>query len=89
MTSVDNALLAIGRACGSGAVIRDRDVRQSYAGDESEATPCVPEAVVRASSTKDVSEVMKAAFAHEVPVTPRGGGTGRVGAPFRFKVAWS
>jgi len=35
--------------------------------------------VVRVTSTADVSAVMKAAYEHEVPVTPRGGGTGRVG----------
>ena len=39
----------------------------------------MPEAVVRASSTAEVSAVMRAAYEHEVPVTPRGGGTGRVG----------
>ncbi len=52
---------------------------EGYAHDESEVEPCMPEAVVRASSTADVSAVMKAAYEHEIPVTPRGGGTGRVG----------
>jgi len=79
MSSVDSALLQIERACGSGSVIRDRAILEKYAHDESEANPCLPEAVVRASSTEEVSAVMKAAYAHEAPVTPRGGGTGRVG----------
>jgi glycolate oxidase len=79
MSSLDSALLAIERACGSGSVIRDETLLEGYAGDESETTPCVPEAVVRASNTQQVSEVMRAAFEHGVPVTPRGGGTGRVG----------
>ena len=79
MSSVDSALIEIERACGSGSVIRDASLLEGYAHDESEADPCMPEAVVRAKSTADVSAVMKAAFAHEVPVTPRGGGTGRVG----------
>jgi len=79
MASLDSALIAIERACGSGSVVRDPSLLEGYAQDESEAEPCMPEAVVRASSTADVSAVMKAAYAHEVPVTPRGGGTGRVG----------
>jgi glycolate oxidase len=79
MSSLEAALIAIEQACGSGSVIRDPSVLEGYAHDESEATPCMPEAVVRATSTADVSAVMKAAYQHEVPVTPRGGGTGRVG----------
>jgi glycolate oxidase len=79
MSSLDSALIAIERACGSGSVIRDPSMLESYAQDESEVEPCMPEAVVRASSTADVSAVMKAAYEHAIPVTPRGGGTGRVG----------
>lgn len=79
MSSVDDALIAIERACGSGSVIRDPSLLEGYAHDESEAEACMPEAVVRVSSTAEVSAVMKAAYEHEVPVTPRGGGTGRVG----------
>lgn len=79
MSSVERALIAIEQACGSGSVIRDSSVLETYAHDESEAEACMPEAVVRVTSTADVSAVMKAAYEHEVPVTPRGGGTGRVG----------
>jgi len=79
MSSLDSALTAIERACGSGSVIRDPSLLEGYAHDESEVEPCMPEAVVRATSTADVSAIMKAAYEHEVPVTPRGGGTGRVG----------
>jgi len=79
MSSVDSALVAIERACGSGSVIRDPNLLEGYAHDESEVKPCMPEAVVRARSTADISAIMKAAYQHEVPVTPRAGGTGRVG----------
>jgi glycolate oxidase len=79
MTSVENALIAIEQACGTGSVIRDPSVLETYAHDESEAAACMPEAVVRVTSTAEVSAVMKAAYKHEVPVTARGGGTGRVG----------
>jgi glycolate oxidase len=79
MSSLDHALIEIERACGSGSVIRDPSVLEGYSHDDSEAKPCMPEAVVRATTTAQVSAIMKAAYQHEVPVTPRGGGTGRVG----------
>lgn len=77
--SVDAALIAIERACGSGSVVVDRDVLEGYGHDESEVTPRTPDALVRARSTADVAAVLKAANQHGVPVTPRAGGTGRVG----------
>ena len=79
MASLDKALIAIEQACGSGSVIRDPSLLEGYAQDDSEAAPCMPEAVIRAKTTAEVSAVMKAAYEHEIPVTPRGGGTGRVG----------
>ena len=77
--SLDRALVAIDRACASGAVVRDVDVREAHSHDESEATPIVPEAVVRARSTEEVSAILAACHAHRIPITPRAGGTGRVG----------
>ena len=78
-SGVDAALIEIGRALPSGAVVTDRDVCEAYSRDESETPPVVPDAVVRARSTSDVVAVMRAASAHRVPVTPRSGGTGRTG----------
>ncbi len=75
--AIDDALLAISR---SGAeVVRDRDVLETYSIDESEATPVVPEAVVRARSTAEVQATLAACHEHRVCVTPRGAGSGRVG----------
>ncbi|MCA9529630.1 MAG: FAD-binding protein [Myxococcales bacterium] len=79
MQGADRALSAIARALGDDAVLRDPDVRASYATDESEVPASTPAAVVRARSTEDVAAVMAAASEHRVPVTPRAGGTGRVG----------
>ena len=73
------ALLEIERSTGSDAVLTDREVLETYARDESEAEPVLPDAVVRARSSRDVVAVMKAASAHGIPVTPRAGGTGRTG----------
>lgn len=77
--SLDAALLEIDRACRDGAVIRDRDLLESFAGDESEVTPVTPDAAVRATTTAEVAAVLAACSKHGVPVTPRAGGTGRVG----------
>ena len=38
-----------------------------------------PEIVVRPGTTAEVSAIMKLASSHEIPVTPRGAGTGRTG----------
>jgi glycolate oxidase len=79
VSGVDAALIAIERALGDGRVITDPEVLASYAGDESEAEPRTPDAVVRARGTADVAAVMRAASEHRVPVTPRAAGTGRTG----------
>ncbi|HEX2679245.1 MAG TPA: FAD-binding oxidoreductase, partial [Polyangiales bacterium] len=73
------ALREIERALGPGSVLTDRDVLESYARDESEADPHLPDAVVRPQSTSDVAAIMAACSHHGVPVTPRAGGTGRTG----------
>ena len=69
----------MGRALPDGAVVTDPDVLAQYAGDESEVAPRLPAAAVRVSGTEEVAVVMRAASAHGVPVTARGGGTGRAG----------
>jgi glycolate oxidase len=76
---LDPALIQIERALGSGRVVRDPDVLATYAKDESEAEPRLPDAVVRVRDTAEVAAVMAAASQHRIPVTPRAGGTGRTG----------
>jgi glycolate oxidase len=77
--SIDRALIEIERSLGSGRVLTDKDVLASYASDESEVPPHPPDAVVRARTAADVAAVMRICASHEVPVTPRAGGTGRTG----------
>ncbi|MDH5673182.1 MAG: FAD-binding protein [Myxococcales bacterium] len=79
MANLDRALLEIERVTGDCAVLRDPELLASYAGDESEAAPVMPEAVVRARGSADVAAVLRAASRHQIPVTPRAGGTGRTG----------
>jgi len=77
--NIDKALSELDRSLGSGRVITDPDVLQSYAVDESEVPPHPPEAVVRVKSAQDVVNAMRTCAEHEVPVTPRAAGTGRTG----------
>lgn len=77
--SLDAALLSIERACGEEAIVRDRDLLESYSRDISEVTPRLPDAVVRPETTEDVAAILAAASEHRIFVTARSGGTGRVG----------
>lgn len=76
---IDAALLELGRRLGSDRILTEPDLRDTYAGDESEAEPVRPDAVVRVRSAAEVQAVMQVATARSVPVTARGGGSGRTG----------
>lgn len=54
-------------------------MRQRFSVDESDVAPRVADVVAHASSEEDVATVLEVAAAHDVPVTPRAGGTGRTG----------
>lgn len=79
MTLSDAALLALDGALVHGQLVRERDILEAYSSDASEVEPQCPEALVRTSDPKEVSAVLMAASEHQVPVTARGAGTGRVG----------
>jgi glycolate oxidase len=59
-------------------IFSDPDLLQSYAHDEVAGPEYarMPEAVVKPATASEISEIMKLANRHHVPVTPRGGGTG-------------
>ena len=75
----ERALLEISRGVHSDQILTDPDVLASYARDESETEPTLPDAVVRVRAHADVIRVMQAASKHGAYVTPRGAGTGRTG----------
>jgi glycolate oxidase len=52
---------------------------EPYATDDSNAAGQTPCAVVFAQTTEDIEHTLRTAAAYNVPVTPRGAGTGRVG----------
>ncbi|WP_304684363.1 FAD-binding oxidoreductase [Ileibacterium valens] len=56
------------------------EISEDYSHDELGGTFSWPDVVIRAISTDEVSKVMKYAFEHSIPVTPRGAGTGLVGS---------
>ncbi len=52
---------------------------ENYAHDETENLVFYPELVIKPANSKEVSEIVKYANEHNLPVTPRGGGTGLSG----------
>ncbi len=76
---VERALIEIDRALGTSKLLVEEAARLPYASDDSLSEPCVPDAVVLASSREDVATVLRVAGAHAIPVTPRAGGSGRTG----------
>ena len=56
------------------------DFQEEYCHDELSGTACRPDAVVRVQNAQEVSRVLRYADEKRIPVTPRGSGTGLVGA---------
>jgi glycolate oxidase len=77
--ALERALLLLHRALGPSKVLSARESCEVYSHDDSEAEGRMPDAVVLASSAEDIATTLRIAEETAVPVTPRGGGTGRVG----------
>ncbi|MFC6706072.1 FAD-binding oxidoreductase [Flexivirga alba] len=76
MSVIDDLIDRLDRA----RVLTDPDVVGSYVHDEAEWAPySAPLAVVRATSTNDVQRTVRWALEHNVPLVPRGAGTGLSG----------
>ena len=65
--------------CAPERVIAGPEVGDDYCHDELSGIRRRPEVLVKAASTQEVSAIMKYAYANNIPVTPRGQGTGLVG----------
>lgn len=73
-------LTNLGRICSPGRVYGRDEIIDDYTHDEMpEYGKYLPEAVVEAESTEEVSAIMKYAYDNNIPVTPRGAGTGLCG----------
>ena len=60
-------------------VITPESIHEDFHHDELSGERHCPELLIRAHSVEEVSGVMKYAYEHNIPVTPRGQGTGLVG----------
>ncbi len=60
-------------------VFFDTAINEDYSHDELSGDQQYPEVLVKANTTAEVSRIMTYAFQNNIPVTPRGQGTGLVG----------
>lgn len=65
--------------CGDGNVFCDEETLALYAHDETEDLKFYPELVVKPRAKEQISALMKFCSETNIPVTPRGGGTGLSG----------
>ena len=63
-----------------GAEILYENIPDAYLSDTLGRLKGTADAVVKPHSTEQVSSILKWAYAHEIPVTPRGAGTNLVGS---------
>lgn len=82
MVSKEQLVKDMERMFGSGKILKTELERYTYTYDSSFASQSneyYPDVVVCLNSTEDVSKLMKYAWENEVPVTPRGAGSGQTG----------
>lgn len=72
------------RAIAPGRVLTGNEIGEDDCHDELSGVYGRPEALVKALSTAEVSAIMKYASTNNIPVTPRGQGTGLVGGSVCF-----
>ena len=77
--------LKIKNLLGSDNVFMEKDILSHYSHDETEDLSFCPELVVKPKTTKDISELMKICYDNNIPVTPRGAGTGLSGGALPVK----
>src|SRR6478736_1057988 len=76
----DDVLDQLAAVLPPGALVVDRDVVDAYRRDRADTVqPGWPLAMVRATSTEDVQQVLRVASRFRVPVVPRGAGSGLSG----------
>ncbi|MFN5347154.1 MAG: FAD-binding oxidoreductase [Bacteroidota bacterium] len=65
--------------CGTEYVFTDAEQLQNYSHDETEDLKFLPAVVVKPTTVNQIAEIMRIANAEQIPVTPRGAGTGLSG----------
>lgn len=61
-------------------ILYAENINEEYSHDELGGAQSYPDVVVKATSAEEISEIMKYAYENNIPVTPRGAGTGLVGS---------
>ena len=61
-------------------VLYKDQINEEYSHDELSGTSSYPDVVVKAVTEEEISQIMKYAYNNNIPVTPRGAGTGLVGS---------
>lgn len=78
---IDNTdILALKKIIGEDNLLVGDEISPDYGHDELGDINKMPEVLAKVHSTEEISEIMKYAYANEIPVTVRGSGTGLVGA---------
>ncbi len=77
--NVERAKLALDRALGTSKLLVGEARCLAYSRDDSSNVGVVADVVVLAESADDVRATLRIAAEHDVPVTPRAGGSGRTG----------
>ena len=77
---LDADVAALKKIVGNESVLVGDEISEDYGHDELGGIVSMPEVLVRASSTEEISAIMKLAYKRCIPVTVRGSGTGLVGA---------
>ena len=77
---LDTDVAALKKIVGNESVLVGDEISEDYGHDELGGIVSMPEVLVRASSTEEISAIMKLAYKRCIPVTVRGSGTGLVGA---------
>ncbi|MGI6038450.1 MAG: FAD-binding oxidoreductase [Limnochordia bacterium] len=70
---------ALRAICGSDHVYTREEISSDYSHDELAYTEYYPDLLVEPGSTEEVARVLEYAYAHDLPVVPRGNGTGLCG----------
>ena len=77
---LDTDVAALKKIVGDDAVLVGKEISEDYGHDELGGIVSMPDVLVRAASTEQVSAIMKLAYERCIPVTVRGSGTGLVGS---------
>lgn len=70
---------------GDSHVLLDAERKQDYGHDKTEDYFFAPDVVLRPGTPQEISQILKLCSQHEIPVTPRGAGTGLSGGALPVK----